>query len=133
MLQLSCEKSYQDIAGDPIAGKWKMIVVKDNATTLSTTRPASTPGDVILTITVLNASTYSLTGNTPTNEISEGYFMVAPERKMIFGALSMTKVAETVWGSLFVDHIRDAQQYNFPARGRLDIQTSLKMLSFVKL
>src|SRR5687767_8722312 len=132
IMHVSCEKTVADTALDSLAGKWKMIAVKDNATNVSTTKPASIAGDVIILIIAHNASSGSLSGNTPTNEIFQNNFTVGQNGEIAIPALSMTKVAETIWGSLFVDYIRDAEEYNLEPGGRLNIRTTAKTLSFVK-
>src|SRR5688572_30419611 len=132
IMQLACEKTVSDTAVHSLAGKWKMIAVIDNATNVSTTKPASIAGDVIIVIVVHSATSGSLSGNTPTNEIFQNNFTVGQNGEIAVPALSMTKVAETTWGSLFVDHIRDAERYDLQTGGLLNIRTSAKTLSFVK-
>jgi hypothetical protein len=132
ILQLSCEKSASDSVVHSLAGEWKMIVVKDNATNISTTKPASIQGDVIIFVIPHNATSGSFSGQTPTNQIMQNDFTIGENGEIAILALSMTKVSETTWGSLFVDHIRDAERYTLEPGNMLHIRTPLKTLSFRK-
>src|SRR5687768_8260684 len=125
----SCKKTVPD----NIAGTWKMVIVKDNATNSSITRPPSIEKDVIITFVPNSASAGTFTGQTPTNIIVENPYSLGANQAISIPVLSMTKVGETSWGSEFVYNIRDAQQYNFKAGRKLEIKTINKTLIFRKL
>ena len=125
----SCKKTVPD----NIAGTWKMVIVKDNATNSSITRPPSIEKEVIITFVPTSASAGTFTGETPTNIIYENPYSLGANQAISIPVLSMTKVSETSWGSEFVDNIIDAQQYSFEAGGKLNIKTINKTLIFRKL
>jgi len=136
----SCKKSVADdvpsIVNGPlnnIDGTWKMIVVKDNTTNSSTTKPSFIQGDVVITIVSNSATTGVFNGKTPSNKIMSNDFSLGPNYIISMPVLSMTKVNETTWGREFVDNIRDAQQYSFTSVGELSIRTTHKTLTFKKL
>jgi hypothetical protein len=115
-----------------------MIIVKDNATNVTITKPATIQGDVIITFVPQNSTTGTFSGKTPTNEItgfdiwSNGYKLGENETISI-PILSMTKVGETLWGREFVDNITEAEKYSFESGGKLNIRTKNKTLAFQKL
>lgn len=132
LMFFSCKKTVSDSFPASIEGTWKMIIVKDNATNASITKPSSIKGDVIITFIPTNTTTGTFTGKTPSNDIGPNDYSLGPGQAISMPVLTMTKVGETSWGSLFVDNIRDAQNYDFK-RGRLSIRTTNKILAFKKL
>jgi len=128
---LSCNRRDSiDIPG--LDGKWRMVLVKENATGLATTKHASIPGDVDITFTSMSNSSGFFFGNTPTNVIMDNAYSTNSNRSLAISVLSMTKSAETSWGSVFVDNIRSSQDYNFESDGKLAIRTTTKTLFFQK-
>ncbi|MCU7549646.1 hypothetical protein OCK74_11005 [Chitinophagaceae bacterium LB-8] len=113
-------------------GTWKMVLVKDNSTSAVTTKPSTVQGDVILTFISNSPTTGSFTGKTPSNDIGTNAYTTGPNQRLSIPNLNMTKVGETSWGGLFVDNIRNAQQYSFEAGEKLNIKTSNKILAFNK-
>ncbi len=127
MMAFSCKKTVSE----NLAGKWKMITVKDNGTNALITKPPSIQKDVIITFAPTSASTGIIWGNTPTNLIDQNPYSNAANGKISIPELAMmTKVAETSWGSEFVDNITEAEQYSFDKRGNLSIRTINKSLFF---
>lgn len=129
LMLLSCKKTVSD----NIAGTWKMIIVKDNATEASITKPSTIQKDVIITFVPSNASTGTFSGKTHTNDIDQNPYSVGTKQAISIPVLSMTKVAETSWGAEFVANIRSAQFYSFDTGGKLSIRTTSKTLTFQKL
>jgi hypothetical protein len=129
----SCDKDSNDSAPVSLEGTWKMILVKDNTTGTSITKPSSVTNDVIITISTTSPSTGKFWGYTPSNTIDENRFTVTGNQGISITELSMTKVAETSWGDAFVKNIIDAQHYSFEAGGKLNILAINKTLTFQKL
>ncbi len=130
----SCKKTnLVDPIPTSIDGKWRMILVKDNASGLTTTKPSSIQGDVNITFTSTSTTNGTFVGNTPTNDIWKNDYSIGANQSIIIPVLSMTKVGETSWGILFVDNIRSSQEYSFEIGGKLNIKTTSKTLSFQKL
>ena len=130
----SCQKQNStDRTHLSLDGKWRMIIVKDNISRMTMTKPSSIQGDVDITFTTVNAPNGTFIGNTPTNNIGLNNFYVGPNQAITIPVLSMTKVMETSWGNEFVDNIRNSQEYNFEAGNRLNIKTTSKILTFQKL
>ncbi len=130
----SCNKS-DSVAPTPatLDGKWRMIIVKENASGLTTTKPSSTQGDVEIIFTSTTLTNGTFIGNTPTNDIWQNDYSVTDNQAMTIACLSMTKVMETPWGNEFVNNIRNTQEYGFEVGGRLNIKTTNKTLTFQKL
>lgn len=130
----SCKKTN---SVDPITtslnGKWRMILVKDNASSLTTTKPSSIQGDVDITFTSTSMTNGTFVGNTPTNAISKNDYSIGANQSITIPVLVMTKVGESSWGILFVDNIRSSQEYSFEIGGKLNIKTTNKTLTFRKL
>ena len=132
LLLFSCKKSEEGSTSSSLEGTWKMILVKDNASTISITKPGSIQNDVIISFSTSSSSTGYFSGKTPTNTIGQSSYALAANQSISIPSMVMTKVAETTWGAEFVDHIREARQYNFPASGKLEIITLHKTLTFQK-
>jgi len=109
-----------------------MIIVKENISGSSTTKPSSILGDVDITFTSINPTNGTFIGNTPSNDIEPNDYSVGPNQSLTIPNLSMTKVGETPWGNEFVDNIRSSQQYTFENCIRLNIKTTNKTLTFQK-
>lgn len=133
LIFFSCKKSDSDLIPASLDGTWKMILVKDNSTNITTTKPASLYGDVIITFVSNNLSTGAFNGNTPTNDLGPNTYSLGSNHTLFIPVMSMTKVAETSWGLLFVANIRDAQQYNFGSGEILNILTTNKTLIFKRI
>ena len=134
LLLFACKKT---VPADPIPtaleGKWRMILVKDNASGLITTKPSSIQRDVDITLTPTNTTSGTFVGNTPTNDIWKNDYSIGANQSIAIRVLAMTKVAETSWGILFVDNILSSKEYSFETGGKLNIKTTNKTLTFRKL
>jgi hypothetical protein len=131
---LSCKK-INSISSSPLSleGKWRMIVVKDNASGVIITKPSSIQGNVDITFSSQSATDGFFYGNTPSNEIGQNAYSIGFNHLITIPVLSMTKVMETSWGDQFVNNIRGSHDYNFEIGGDLNIKTSGKTLTFRKL
>jgi len=133
LTQFSCTKSNScDATPTSLDGKWRMIIVKENISGSSTTKPSSILGDVDITFTSINPTNGTFIGNTPSNDIEPNDYSVGPNQSLTIPNLSMTKVGETSWGNEFVDNIRSSQEYTFENCIRLNIKTTNKTLTFQK-
>ena len=132
LTQFGCKKSdCLESASKSLDGKWRMITVKDNALGL-TTKSSSIQNKVDLIFTSTNSNSGTFIGNTPTNEISKNSYSTGTNQTITIPVLSMTKVAETSWGILFVDNICSSQAYTFEIGEILNIKTTNTTLSFLK-
>ena len=135
--QLSCNKpvSTFSVPTSPtlLNGKWRMVSVKETASGLTITKPSSIQGDVDIIFTSTTVNEGVLSGNTPTNIISQSDYVIGANQAIEIPALSMTKVQETTWGYEFVNNIRDSKKYGFEIDGKLTIKTTNKTLIFKKL
>ena len=133
LTQSGCKKS-DSLSPVPTSldGKWRMITVKDNASGLTTTKPASIQNDVDIIFTSTNSTSGTFIGNTPTNDIWKNGYSTGANQTIAIPVLSMTKVAENIWGVLFVDNICSSQEYTFEIGGILNIKTTNKTLTFHK-
>jgi len=124
----SCEKSMQT---NSLAGNWRMISVKDRSTNAVLTKPPGISGEVDIAFIFSAPSTGVLSGTTPTNSL-EGEFTIGSSAIFI-PSVSQTKVMETSWGSLFLDNIRNSENYFFDNGGRLNISANTQeTLTFVR-
>ena len=133
LVLFSCKKDTSDLIASSLDGTWKMILVKDNVSNTVMSKPASLYGDVIITFVSGNFSTGVFNGNTPTNDLGPDKYSLGAGHTLFIPSLSMTKVAETLWGLQFVANIRDAQQYTLATGNLLNIITSNKTLTFQKI
>lgn len=120
-------------ASTPLDGTWRMILVTDIASGLTTTKPASIPNDVDITFTSINPGNGTFTGITPTNQIWENEYSTGAGQELTIPSLGITKAWETDWGFLFVGNIRFSVSYNLEAVDILNITTTDKILRFHKL
>lgn len=133
LTQFSCTKSLSGTSTPtPLDGKWRMIIVKENISGSSATKPSSIAGNVDITFTSISSGNGTFAGNTPTNQIQQNDFTVGANQSLTIVNLNMTKLWETTWGQEFVGNIREAQNYSFENNGNLDIKTTNKMLIFQK-
>ena len=133
LTQFGCKKSdCLESAPKSLDGKWRMITVKDNASGLITTKSPSIQNNVDLIFTSTNLNSGTFIGNTPTNEILKNSYSTGTNQTITIPVLSMTKVAETSWGILFVDNICSSQEYTFEIGEILNIKTTNTTLSFLK-
>ena len=131
---LSCRKTGSlDPIPTSLDGKWRMIIVKENASGSTTTKPSSIQGDVDIIFTSTSTTNGTFIGNTPTNDIWQNDYSIGANQALTIPNLSMTKVMETSWGNEFVNNIRSSQEYSFEIGGRLNIKTTNKTLTFRKL
>lgn len=133
LIFFSCKKDKSNVNCTTLDGTWKMVLVKDNSTNTTMTKPASLYGDVIVTFISSDISNGIFNGKTPTNDLGPDNYTLGFNRTMFIPSLKMTKVAETFWGLQFVSNIRDAQQYHFDSGELLNIITTSKTLTFRKL
>jgi len=129
----SCKRDSLGSMPPSLDGKWRMTIVKDNVSGLTTTKPSSVQGDVDITFTSTSLTNGIFSGNTPTNDIWQNDYSIGNNMTLSIPNLAMTKVAETSWGREFVDHIRNSQKYSFEINGRLSIKTISKTITFKKL
>ncbi len=72
LTQFSCTKSDScDPIPTSIDGKWRMIIVKENISGSSTTKPYSIPGDVDITFTSTSSTNGTFIGNTLPTRFSQ--------------------------------------------------------------
>jgi len=130
----SCKKSGSfDHIPASLDGKWRMVMVTENVSGLTTTKPSAVQGDVDILFTSASPTNGSFTGNTPTNDIWQSQYSTGANQSMTIPCLAMTKVMETAWGNEFVNNIRNSREYSFETGGILKIKTPEKTLSFRKL
>ena len=132
LTQIGCKKPNADSVPTSLNGKWRMIIVKDNATGLTTTKPSSIQGDVEITFTSISTTNGTFMGNTPTNEIAQNDYSIGPNQSLTIPNLGMTKMGETSWGNEFVNNIRSSKEYSFEVGGIVNIKTENKTLTFQK-
>jgi hypothetical protein len=136
----SCRKPAADHVPTSLAGTWKMVLVRDHASTAMQTKPSSIQGDVIITFVPGSDTTGTFFGNTPSNAFAglnlssnETGYTIGPNQSLSIPVLLMlSKVAETSWGEQFVKNITGAQHYSFEAGAKLNIRTTKKVLTFQK-
>lgn len=132
LIFFSCEKSSSTAVLHSIEGTWKMIIVRDIATDSHMIKPITVPGDVILSFDPIDSTKGVFSGNTPTNSFGPDFYSLTDPQNISIPVMNMTKVAETSWGQLFVDNIREASSYSF-SEGNLNIQTAGKILIFQRV
>jgi hypothetical protein len=131
---LSCKKSGSiDHIPTSLDGKWRMILVTENISGLTTTKTTNIQGDVDIIFTPTSSTNGTFTGNTPTNDIWQNDYSTGTNQSINIPCLSMTKVMETTWGKEFVDNIRSSYEYKFAADGKLNIKATNKILTFKKM
>ena len=129
----SCKKNNEVEAIAPdLVGRWRMIIVKDNATGSTSTKPASINGEVEIAFAFTAYTAGKINGNTPTNTLTAN-FTIGRNRSIQIPAVTATKIMETSWGQQFLDNITFSQDYIFEVDGKLDIHTTDKTLIFQKL
>ncbi len=133
LMFFSCKKNVSDTVPTSLNGTWKMIIVKENSTSATMTKPSSIQGNVLITFVSNSSTTGTFSGKTPSNDIDTNDYSTGTNQAILIPNLSMTKVGETSWGSQFIDNIRDAQQYSFETGGKLNIRTIKKNLTFKKV
>lgn len=94
----SCKKSDSiDPISTPLDGKWRMIIIKENVSGLTITKPSTIQGDVDITFSSTSSTNGTFMGNTPTNEIWQNDFSIGANQSFTIPCLAMTKVMETSW------------------------------------
>ncbi len=133
LTQFSCKKSDScDPVPTSLDGKWRMIIVKDNISGSSKTKPNSIKGDVDIVFTSSSATAGNFAGNTPSNSVWSDNYSTGQNQSLTILNLSMTEVAETSWGNEFIDNIINSIEYNFQNCDKLNIKTTNKTLIFQK-
>jgi hypothetical protein len=131
---ISCTKSNScDPTPTSLNGKWRMVLVKDNITGSSSTKPTSIQGEVDISFASSSSTTGTFSGNTPSNYFDSNSYSVGPNQLLTISGLTITKAAETTWGSQFVNNISNSQEYHFKNCDKLYIKTTNKTLTFQKL
>ncbi len=131
---ISCNRPNSVAAPSSLEGKWRMIIVKENATSLAITKPSAIAGDIDITFIASSPSNGILTGNTPSNEMSQNPYSIGAGQSITIPYFFLnSKVNETTWGKEFVDNIPNAQKYSFVMGGILAIKTTTKTFVFRKL
>ena len=131
ILGSSCEKSVLDNA--TLRGTWKMVLVKNNTTGALEVKASTIDKDVIFILVPAEGNRGIFSGKTPSNDFGPNEYLLGGGQTISTPNLSMTKVAETSWGELFVNNIRNTKQYSFEADGKLTLLTTTKILTFQKL
>jgi hypothetical protein len=133
-LQVSCKKeSVANTVTGKFRGTWRMVLVKEINSSVTTNNPASAQEQVEITFTATTDSTGTFSGKTAVNTINGAEYKASVNQTIQIPFLIMTKVEETPWGYLFVNNILNAVEYNFDSEGRLNINTPVKILSFQKI
>lgn len=127
----SCEKSV--LGNVSLRGTWKMVLVKDNTTGALEVKPSTIDKEVIIILVPAGGNKGIFSGKTPSNDFGPNEYLLGRGQTISTPNLSMTKVAETSWGELFVNNIRNTKQYSFEADGKLILLTTTKVLTFQKL
>lgn len=127
----SCSRSMDKVTTPTgsLEGTWRMVAVKDNATSLQYDKPGAITGEVEITCVAVNAGKGFFNGKTPTNTLWADYTL-EPIDKIVIPAVAATKVSETSWGLDFLYNITTADTYSFEEGGRLRIHTEKKTLIF---
>jgi hypothetical protein len=89
-------------------------------------------GEVLINFISGSVTMGTFKGSTPSNVFGPDDYTIGPNQTLSMPIMNMTKVNETSWGSVFVDNIREARQYNFE-KGILHIQTLQKTFIFKKI
>jgi hypothetical protein len=133
LTQMACQPTAVAPVTPSLNGtSWKMILVKDNVSGTSFNKPAPFQNDVQITFSSASSVLGSFKGKTITNDF-DGDYTLGSYQTMAVPIMNMTKVAETYWGSFFVDNIRSAQYYSYQAGNQLIIITEKVTLTFEKL
>ena len=129
----SCKKNNEVEAIAPdLVGKWRMIIVRDNTTGSTSTKPASINGEVEIAFAFTAYTAGKINGNTPTNTLTAD-FTIGRNRSIQIPSVAASKLSETSWGREFLDNITSSQDYSFEADGKLNIHTADKTLIFQRL
>ena len=94
LLLFACKKDNTNNAvlfASDLAGKWRLISVKDNLTDVTTTKPSAISGNVDITIVFSTSVAGVMNGVTPINTLSCD-FQVGPNRTLSIPSLSMTEI-----------------------------------------
>ena len=134
LVLFSCSKEYSvESVPSALQGTWRMIEVKDNSTSLVTTKPSDLQGDVEITFTATGNISGTLAGHTPTNIISQSGYTTGINQLLTIPSLNMTKLWETPWGNEFVGNICSAFAYQFDKDRNLVIMTANRTLIFERV
>jgi len=119
-------------ASTGLAGKWRMVSVKDNSTNAVTAKPLSISGDVDISFTYSSSNAGIMEGVTPTNSIN-GSFTTGNNSTLSIPVVGGTKIAETSWGQLFLTNIIYSTSFVVDNSGLLHISASTnKTISFTR-
>ncbi|MBS1497019.1 MAG: hypothetical protein JSU03_08585 [Bacteroidetes bacterium] len=133
LVQLSCKKNnWFNVINNTLDGKWKMVVVKDNATGQEMTKPDSVKGDVEITFVTTGPSSGSFSGHTLVNSIDGGSYTTGSNHTISIKGFSMTQIYELPWADFFTNNFGSAYQYSFTSDGKLTVVTAIKTLVFLR-
>lgn len=135
LTHLACKKCNPPVANpltSDLAGKWRMVQVKDNSTNIISIKPSAITGNVDINFTFSSSSAGLMTGATPTNTLNAD-FSTGSNQTLSIPGVSTTKVIETSWGNLFLDNITYSQNFFIDADRKLNINASTNQtLTFVR-
>jgi hypothetical protein len=129
VILLSCEKAQDEVVPVSLEGSWKMVTVADIPTGVIEYKPESIRGDVIISFVRANASGGSFTGNTPSNVFGPDEYLLSSGNTLMISRLTITKVAESNWGNLFIENIRNTSKVRLEF-AELLIETPAKLFRF---
>lgn len=115
-----------------LEGKWRMVLVKENITGQSISKPPSITGDVDITIRHTTGNNGIYSGNTPANLIMDNAFSIGDDRTISIPSLGMSKAMETAWGFYFVDNVCFSKEYSLSG-SRLHLKTTNLTLIFERI
>jgi hypothetical protein len=134
LIQISCKKDASTgSTPTSLDGRWRMVIVKDNASGLITTKPGSVERDIDITFAYTTPNEGVFNGSTPANLISQSLYSTGSNQSIHIDLFMATKVNEPEWGNLFIDNFGEAQSYSFATDGLLNIKTINKILTLKKL
>ena len=131
---LSCSRDADDLIQNnnaTLEGGWRMVLVKDNASSFIYTKPGAITGDVDINFVAVTATKGFITGKTPSQEIEAEYEMGSPGFIRI-PVITYGKIAETSLGIDFLHSFISADTYSFEPDGKLRIHTGKKTLYFIR-
>lgn len=131
LLLISCSRDA-DLLPNPgtLEGSWRMVIVKDNFTGLSHTKPGAITGEVKITFVAVEPRNGFFNGKTPTNVFSGDEYTVGDSGKLTIPTIASTDAIETSWGLDFFQNITKSDNYSIEPDGKLRIYTGKKTLYF---
>jgi hypothetical protein len=131
----ACKKNNTKATSLPfeeLTGSWRMVSVTDLSSNITITKPASLAKDVDLAFTFSDSNTGIINGVTTRNTFS-GNCSVSDNRTLLIPDITSTEIAETSWGSLFLNNVFLSMDYEIDIDNKLNINTSSnKTLTFTR-